>query len=50
MAETRFQYDVKEKQLKFHVRQRVTTDQKLEFKAVGLLDPSTGTARWAEVQ
>ncbi|GFR42875.1 hypothetical protein Agub_g3867 [Astrephomene gubernaculifera] len=41
--ETRLQYDLQEKQLKFHVRQRVSTEQKLEFKAVGLLDPSTAS-------
>ncbi|KXZ45360.1 hypothetical protein GPECTOR_55g266 [Gonium pectorale] len=40
--ETRFQYDLRDKQLRFHVRQRVTTEQKLEFKAVGLLDPASG--------
>ncbi|GLC46967.1 hypothetical protein PLESTM_002001800 [Pleodorina starrii] len=37
--ETRFQYELQDKQLRFHVRQRVSTENKLEFKAVGLLDP-----------
>ncbi|KAG2483586.1 hypothetical protein HYH03_017528 [Edaphochlamys debaryana] len=43
MAETRFHYDLKERELLFHVRQRAKTDQKLEFKAVGLLNPAAGT-------
>ncbi|GIL51764.1 hypothetical protein Vafri_7687 [Volvox africanus] len=39
--ETRFQYDLHDKQLRFHVRQRVFTENRLEFKAVGLLDPES---------
>lgn len=41
--ETRFQYDLSDRQLRFHVRQRANTEQKLEFKATALLDPSSGT-------
>ena len=45
MAETRFHYDLQDKQLRFHVKQRVTTAQKTEFKATALLDPSSSTVR-----
>lgn len=40
--ETRFHYDLADKQLRFHVRQHVTTSNSLEVKATGLLDPSAG--------
>jgi hypothetical protein len=43
--ETRFQYDLADKQLRFHVRQRASTNSNLQFKATGLLDPAAGSVR-----
>ncbi|EFJ42857.1 hypothetical protein VOLCADRAFT_97018 [Volvox carteri f. nagariensis] len=44
--ETRFQYDLHDKQLRFHVRQRAITENKLEMKATGLLDPGNCNASY----